>query len=186
MKKILAILLAAMMLLSLAACGGDKDPKPSGSTAPGASQPAQQPGDTPGEGTDGGGKADASMKGATAENWNTVLKDNIGMELELPEGWKVNTVEAGKSFIKVYFITDYDQSQNDDLCVAFSEKIFDQTKAVASGDVYDFNDIDKKSLSFSDIAETSKVDLEAPYGDDVIQVFYSWFMDEFEVFISIL
>ena len=38
MKKILAILLAAMMLLSLAACDTGDDPNPSGSNNPGVSQ----------------------------------------------------------------------------------------------------------------------------------------------------
>ena len=38
MKKILTLVLALMLALSLVACGGKDDPKPSGETKPGASQ----------------------------------------------------------------------------------------------------------------------------------------------------
>ena len=49
MKKILAILLAAMMLLSLAACDTGDDPNPSGSNNPGTSQ-NDNPGGTENQG----------------------------------------------------------------------------------------------------------------------------------------
>lgn len=52
MKKILALTLALAMALSLAACGGKDDPKPSGNTDPGTSQQTQQPSNAPGSGTD--------------------------------------------------------------------------------------------------------------------------------------
>lgn len=51
MKKLFALLIAMMMVLSLAACGGGNDtPDPSGSgdNTPGNSQQQEQPGDTPG------------------------------------------------------------------------------------------------------------------------------------------
>lgn len=43
MKKILAFTIALAMALSLAACGGKDDPKPSSSSDPGTSQQTQQP-----------------------------------------------------------------------------------------------------------------------------------------------
>ena len=51
MKKILALALAIMMVLSLAACGGGNEETPSGSggSTPGSSEQQEQPSDTPDE-----------------------------------------------------------------------------------------------------------------------------------------
>ena len=51
MKKLFVLLLSALMILCLAACGGKTDPTPSGSgtTDPGTSQ--QEPSNTPDEGS---------------------------------------------------------------------------------------------------------------------------------------
>ena len=174
MKKIFTLLLALMMVLSLAGCGDKDDPKPSGSGGSGASQ-----------NDDKGGKDkdSISFKDASADNWNTVIKNNVGMSFELPDGWTVDKVEAGKTNIKIYFVTDYGKTENDDLCKAFSETIFEQIKTVATGGVHDFNDPEMKSIDFSAIADRSKVDLEAPYPGGTIVAFYHWFQEEFELFI---
>ncbi len=49
MKKVLATVLALVLVFALAACGGDKDPAPSGNSDPGTSQ--QEPSNTPDPGT---------------------------------------------------------------------------------------------------------------------------------------
>lgn len=51
MKKILALTIVLAMALSLAACGGKDDPKPSGNSDPSTSQQTQQPSDAPGSGS---------------------------------------------------------------------------------------------------------------------------------------
>ncbi len=83
MKKILTILLAAVMVLALAACG-EKTPAPSdgGTNDPGASQ---QGGTDTAPGNSGG----TEVKDITTDNWAAVVKDNFSLDLTLPEGWTV-------------------------------------------------------------------------------------------------
>ena len=81
MKKLLAILLAAIMLLSLAACDTGDDPNPSGSNNPGTSQ-----NDTPGGTENQGGE----------ENKGTGLWDVADADITvLNEGHDVAIVPAG-------------------------------------------------------------------------------------------
>ena len=51
MKKILALALTLMMVISLTACGGKTDPAPSGSTTDPGTQQTEQPSNTPDPGT---------------------------------------------------------------------------------------------------------------------------------------
>ena len=81
MKKILAILLAAMMVFALAACDIGDDPNPSGSNNPGTSQ-----NDTPGGTENQGGE----------ENKGTGLWDVADADITiLNEGHDVAIVPAG-------------------------------------------------------------------------------------------
>ena len=160
MKRLFTLLLTLMMVFALAACGENTDKPSGGNKTSGASQ--------------GGESKEISLKGATADNWSTVIKDNIGMQFELPDGWQVKSVSATKKYIHVAFVTDYEQTQSDALCKAFSKTVFEQTQAVATGDVYDFNDIDKKSIDVSYIEDRRFFDLEAPFHDDVIVVMCSY------------
>ena len=81
MKKILAILLAAMMVFALAACDTGDDPNPSGSNNPGTSQ-----NDTPGGTENQGGE----------ENKGTGLWDVANADITiLNEGHDVAIVPAG-------------------------------------------------------------------------------------------
>ena len=81
MKKILAILLAAMMVFALAACDTGDDPNPSGSNNPGTSQ-----NDTPGGTENQGGE----------ENKGTGLWDVADADITiLNEGHDVAIVPAG-------------------------------------------------------------------------------------------
>ncbi|MCC8026661.1 MAG: hypothetical protein LIP16_15345 [Clostridium sp.] len=78
MKKILAILLATVMLLSLAACGGGKDPTPSGNSGTGDTPPAssQQEPATSDPGTNEGNDWEKVLylTGLTAPEGSTVKK----------------------------------------------------------------------------------------------------------------
>ena len=81
MKKLLAILLAAMMVFALAACDTGDDPNPSGSNNPGTSQ-----NDTPGGTENQGGE----------ENKGTGLWDVADADITiLNEGHDVAIVPAG-------------------------------------------------------------------------------------------
>ena len=81
MKKLLAILLAAMMVFALAACDTGDDPNPSGSSNPGTSQ-----NDTPGGTENQGGE----------ENKGTGLWDVADADITiLNEGHDVAIVPAG-------------------------------------------------------------------------------------------
>lgn len=79
MKKLLAMLLAAMMLLSLAACGGKDDPKPSGNSGTGDTPPAstQQEPATSDEGK--GGATQKADGGQMAEETNEKYSEFLEM-----------------------------------------------------------------------------------------------------------
>lgn len=73
MKKVLALLLALVMCLSLAACGGKEDDKtPSSSnTPPSSGQQTQQPSDTPDPGTSQPEQSDNSGSASMiADGWD--------------------------------------------------------------------------------------------------------------------
>ena len=77
MKKILALLLAAMMVFALAACGDNNTTDPDKDN-PGVSQS--------GENNDGGDKLNTkreeAVKQANKDNWQRVVKDNFGVPLQ--------------------------------------------------------------------------------------------------------
>ena len=108
MKKILALALVLMMVLSLAACGGKTDPAPSGgsTTDPGTSPQEQQPSDTPDEGT--------PSDTAPAGDW----PDN-----ELTQQVSQPPFNATKSD----FLSD-----DKNLCFTFSDATYEGTKEYAA------------------------------------------------------
>ena len=79
MKKIITIALVLVLALSLLiACGNNGNSSP-----PGTSQGNN---DTTPSNNNGGGTA---VKGITVDNWTTVVKDNYGLDLTMPDGWEV-------------------------------------------------------------------------------------------------
>ena len=77
MKKILALALTLVMALSLVACGGGKDPAPSGSSTidPGTSQ--QEPSNTPDPGTSQQEPASGESTPTSDESGETGLNESI-------------------------------------------------------------------------------------------------------------
>ena len=114
MKKLLALALVLMMVLSLAACGGKTDPTPSGgdTTDPGTSQ------QTP----SGGGTNDTNTLAGHLEKYGLTENDIQ------PEGATVEWNELSKD-IKV----TVGSSQDDAAKEAFVTQVFNATKAVADG-----------------------------------------------------
>ena len=95
MKKLFALLLAAMMVFALAACGNSDTPDPSDGKTP--SSDPQQENNTLAPGTDepdnsGGGEADAgeiSLDNVTNSNYAAIAKELFGIEVD-PEGdWEL-------------------------------------------------------------------------------------------------
>ena len=115
MKKLLAILLAAMMVFALAACDTGDDPNPSGSNNPGTSQ-----NDTPG-GTEnqGGENNPGTQDGTNSDSLPDGLKPYVGQypflaDFVYPEGATV---------------TEFDDSDySDDKMVSITFESFDSNK----------------------------------------------------------
>ena len=122
MKKILAILLAAMMVFALAACGDNNITDPDKDN-PGVSQS--------GENNDGGDKLNTkreeAVKQANKDNWQQVVKDNFGVTVTVPDGWTVDIAKYAAGGIKVTF----ECSSTETEALAFLDGLYAQLKAQA-------------------------------------------------------
>ena len=122
MKKILALLLAAMMVFALAACGDNNTTDPDKDN-PGVSQS--------GENNDGGDKLNTkreeAVKQANKDNWQQVVKDNFGVTVTVPDGWTVDIAKYAAGGIKVTF----ECSSTETEALAFLDGLYAQLKAQA-------------------------------------------------------
>ena len=122
MKKILAILLAAMMVFALAACGDNNTTNPD-KDSPGVSQS--------GENNDGGDKLNTkreeAVKQANKDNWQQVVKDNFGVTVTVPDGWTVDIAKYAAGGVKVTF----ECSSTETEVLAFLDGLYAQLKAQA-------------------------------------------------------
>lgn len=122
MKKLLAIILAALMLLSLAACGDNNTTDPD-KDSPGVSQS--------GENNDGGDKLNTkreeAVKQANKDNWQQVVKDNFGVTVTVPDGWTVDIAKYAAGGVKVTF----ECSSTETEALAFLDGLYAQLKAQA-------------------------------------------------------
>ena len=122
MKKILAILLAAMMVFALAACGDNNTTDPD-KDSPGVSQS--------GENNNGGDKLNTkreeAVKQANKDNWQQVVKDNFGVTVTVPDGWTVDIAKYAAGGIKVTF----ECSSTETDAIAFLDGLYAQLKAQA-------------------------------------------------------
>ena len=122
MKKILAILLAAMMVFALAACGDNNTTDPDKDN-PGVSQS--------GENNDGGDKLNTkreeAVKQANKDNWQQVVKDNFGVTVTVPDGWTVDIAKYAAGGVKVTF----ECSSTETDAIAFLDGLYAQLKAQA-------------------------------------------------------
>ena len=165
MKKILVFMLALAMVLSLAACGGEKDPTPSGNgaTDPGTSQQTPSSGETTPPGTQ---NSDAeSISDINLENYQGLTEKHYGITLEVPEGWTLKEVTPA-SYVTVEYIFEV----GGNIAVAdAAETFFATTKAVSTDGNYAV-DIDwannsaKKGNSFDSAAAADN----DPTGSDAL------------------
>lgn len=130
MKKLLALLLAFILVLSLAACGGTEAPVDT--TDPGASQ--QEPaGDS------------YAIKDISADNWAEVMKENFGIEMALPEGWTIKEVSSPNEYsnVKLFFVPG-----GSDTYDTFGETLFAACKEASTK-----GDMNKASFAESAMAK---------------------------------
>lgn len=117
MKKLLAMLLTLILVVTFAACGGNETPSGNTTTAPPA---------------DGGSDTDGTVdrNALTADNWQRGVKELCGLELTLPEGWKFKP-DSGLHSIYSYDLRFEPVSGSFDKAdfTAFIEDIFTQTAA---------------------------------------------------------
>ena len=122
MKRIISILLAMMMLLSLAACGDNNTTDPDKDN-PGVSQS--------GENNDSGDKLNTkreeAVKQANKDNWQQVVKDNFGVTVTVPDGWTVDIAKYAAGGVKVTF--ECRSTETD--AIAFLDGLYAQLKAQA-------------------------------------------------------
>ncbi len=86
MKKFLTLLLAAMMIFSLAACGNNETPSGNESDNPGSSQTDNQGG----ESNNGG---ELSLDNITDANYAEIVKTLFGIDLVPGDGWELKKAE---------------------------------------------------------------------------------------------
>ena len=122
MKKLLAILLAAMLLLSLAACGDNNTTDPD-KDSPGVSQSGENNNDGDKLNT----KREEAVKQANKDNWQQVVKDNFGVTVTVPDGWTVDIAKYAAGGVKVTF----ECSSTETEALAFLDGLYAQLKAQA-------------------------------------------------------
>lgn len=142
MKKLLALLLATLMMLSFVACDNNGD-EPANNDNSGVSQSGEMQGDN------GSGGAVLTLENLNDSNYTEVAKELFGLEIKPQDGWtlkqtsspnKVNNLLIdfnipdgvdGKKIMKAYF----------DACAALPSGIWKQeinfeTYAVSKGEQY--------------------------------------------------
>ncbi len=144
MKKLLAILLALMMVFTLAACGDNNTTDPDKDN-PGASQS--------GEENKGGVNNDENLTldNITDDNYEAVAKKLFGIDVDPGDGW---TYVKAESLNKVTnFSVTYEGSTSDGK--ALMKKYFDAALALSAEGIYG------KEVNFS----TGGVKKTGPYSD---------------------
>ena len=125
MKKILAILLAAMMVFALAACGNNETPSGSEGDKPGTSQ-----NDTPGGTENQGGENNNGGEGNNGDSLSKVLND-VGLTLESitpAEGIFDHTFDDEAN--KIYFYMEAGTKKD---AASYMNKVIEACKVVADG-----------------------------------------------------
>ena len=129
MKKILAILLAAMMVFALAACGNNEKPDPSNSDKPGTSQTDNQGGEN-----NNGGENSGNGAQTTEDTFETRMTE-VGLPgLAMPEGCAYE--QAKSSVFKGAKLTKETGWTSDDL-KAFIRSAWTRCSELTNAGIFD-------------------------------------------------
>ncbi len=134
MKKLLALLLALMMVFALVACGNNGD-TPGNTDTPEASQ-----------GGENNNVGAASMENISVDNWQQLVKECFGVDITVPEGWELTNVKnVGKNGVYIYLNPN---NADETAVLAFLESIFNDLKGVTTGDITEhYDDLAYTSMS---------------------------------------
>jgi len=157
MKKLLALLLAGLMMLSFAACGTNDNPS-GNEDNPGVSQSDNK----------GGGIA---IEDISIDNWEQVIKDNFGLTISAPDGWTVSKASSGFG-AHVTFACNTTKEE----AYAFLEGIFSDLKEMAVSGIYDHYDYEKKPLD--SIEASGYADAFHLKIDDERGIYYNYTLDD--------
>jgi hypothetical protein len=126
MKKLLLFMLAAVMALSLTACGGkDTGTGGAGGGTPGASAPSEYPGDNNGDGDTTPSSSDDEQ--VNINNWQEWLKENRnGFDLSVPDGWTVTEAKPEVLGVTITFEVGGDVTEWE-----FGKTLFNESQRVA-------------------------------------------------------
>ncbi|MDR0839193.1 MAG: hypothetical protein LBN99_06070 [Oscillospiraceae bacterium] len=169
MKKLTLIssVLALVLALSLAACGGNSNTGGSSTTPPASSATTPPPADnTP----SGGNETTApSNNENTADDWQAWLKEAKGIDLVLPDGYTVRTADVRSSYELVFDLTVGGSITSID----FGQQLMDLTAAAASNGNHQVHLTDEGRVVEGD-AMTDFLDSVTSFLEDKSEGFVEW------------
>ena len=152
MKKMLSIVIIAVMLVAgvflLTGCGDRESTGNNGGTG----------------GTTSGG---IKLEDVNTSNWVQAVEDNFGLKLSLPSGWSVMDVSSSNNVnnLDIRFTKGGDETYE-----SFGEKVFEEIKRVATGDITTGISSPKVVNSFSEANSNDMISVKTEVGNDTLKI----------------